>query len=41
MKGAFTGAVADAGKFEEANGGSFLLDEVTEAHPRLKRNYFE
>jgi len=30
-KGAFTGAVqATAGKFEQANGGSLLLDEVTE-----------
>ena len=36
-KGAFTGAVARRiGKFEEANGGSLLLDEVTEMHPRLQ-----
>jgi two-component system response regulator FlrC len=36
-KGAFTGAVARRlGKFEEANGGTMLLDEVTEMHPRLQ-----
>ncbi len=36
-KGAFTGAVARRlGKFEEANGGTLLLDEVTEMHPRLQ-----
>ena len=36
-KGAFTGAVARrAGKFEEANGGTLLLDEVTEMDPRLQ-----
>ncbi len=30
-KGAFTGAVADhKGKFEQANGGTILLDEITE-----------
>lgn len=36
-KGAFTGAVARRiGKFEEASGGTLLLDEVTEMAPRLQ-----
>jgi len=36
-KGSFTGAVARRiGKFEEANGGTLLLDEVSEMHPRLQ-----
>lgn len=36
-KGAFTGAIARRiGKFEEASGGTLLLDEVTEMHPRLQ-----
>lgn len=36
-KGAFTGAVARRiGKFEEANGGTLLLDEVSEMHPMLQ-----
>jgi DNA-binding NtrC family response regulator len=36
-KGAFTGAVARRiGKFEEANGGTLLLDEVSEMEPRLQ-----
>jgi two-component system, response regulator FlrC len=36
-KGAFTGAVTRRiGKFEEANGGTLLLDEVSEMHPRLQ-----
>jgi two-component system response regulator FlrC len=36
-KGAFTGAVARRiGKFEEANGGTLLLDEVSEMHPSLQ-----
>ncbi len=36
-KGAFTGAVArKLGKFEEANGGTLLLDEVSEMHPLLQ-----
>ncbi len=36
-KGAFTGAVGRRlGKFEEANGGTLLLDEVSEMHPMLQ-----
>ncbi len=36
-KGAFTGAVARRiGKFEEASGGSLLLDEISEMDPRLQ-----
>ena len=36
-KGAFTGAVARRiGKFEEASGGTLLLDEISEMAPRLQ-----
>jgi DNA-binding NtrC family response regulator len=36
-KGAFTGAVARRmGKFEEAHGGTLLLDEISEMEPRLQ-----
>src|SRR6266849_3982108 len=36
-KGAFTGAVARrVGKFEEATGGTLLLDEISEMHQRLQ-----
>ena len=36
-KGAFTGAVARRiGKFEEANGGTLLLDEISEMDQRLQ-----
>src|SRR5258706_5175781 len=36
-RGAFTGAVARRiGKFEEATGGTLLLDEVSEMEPRLQ-----
>ncbi|HUZ72632.1 MAG TPA: sigma-54 dependent transcriptional regulator [Stellaceae bacterium] len=36
-KGAFTGAIARRiGKFEEANGSTLLLDEISEMHPRLQ-----
>ena len=36
-KGSFTGAIARRiGKFEEASGGTLLLDEVSEMHPRLQ-----
>ena len=36
-KGAFTGAVARRiGKFEEADGGTMLLDEISEMEPRLQ-----
>lgn len=36
-RGAFTGAIARRiGKFEEADGGTLLLDEISELHPRLQ-----
>lgn len=36
-KGAFTGAVARrVGRFEEAHGGTLLLDEISEMEPRLQ-----
>ncbi len=36
-KGAFTRAIARRiGKFEEANDGTLLLDEISEMHPRLQ-----
>jgi two-component system, response regulator FlrC len=36
-KGAFTGAIARRiGRFEEAHGGTLLLDEISEMHPRLQ-----
>lgn len=36
-KGAFSGAVARRiGKFEQANGGTLLLDEISEMDPRLQ-----
>ena len=36
-RGAFTGAVARrVGRFEEANGGTLLLDEISEMEPRLQ-----
>ncbi|MFZ1414463.1 MAG: sigma-54 dependent transcriptional regulator [Defluviicoccus sp.] len=36
-KGAFTGAIARrTGRFEEAHGGTLLLDEVSEMDPRLQ-----
>jgi two-component system, response regulator FlrC len=36
-KGAFTGAIARRlGKFEEANNGTLLLDEISEMDPRLQ-----
>lgn len=36
-KGAFTGAVARrVGKFEQANGGTLLLDEISEMDPKLQ-----
>jgi len=36
-KGAFTGAIGRRiGKFEEANGGTLLLDEISEMHPSLQ-----
>ncbi len=39
-KGAFTGASARRlGKFEEAHGGTLLLDEVSEMHPQLQAKF--
>lgn len=36
-KGSFTGAISRRiGKFEEAHGGTLLLDEISEMHPRLQ-----
>ena len=36
-KGAFTGAIGRRiGKFEEADGGTLMLDEISEMHPRLQ-----
>jgi two-component system response regulator FlrC len=36
-KGAFTGAIARRiGRLEEAHGGTLLLDEINEIHPRLQ-----
>jgi len=36
-KGAFTGAISDKkGLFEEADGGSFFLDEVSELSPKIQ-----
>ncbi|MBL4615197.1 MAG: sigma-54-dependent Fis family transcriptional regulator [Magnetovibrio sp.] len=36
-KGAFTGAIARRiGKFDEANAGTILLDEITEMEPRMQ-----
>ncbi|MGL5719372.1 MAG: sigma-54-dependent transcriptional regulator [Alphaproteobacteria bacterium] len=36
-KGAFTGAIARRlGLFEQAHGGTLLLDEISEMHPRLQ-----
>lgn len=37
MKGAFTGALqSQSGKFEEANGGTILLDEIAEMSPAVQ-----
>jgi len=37
VKGAFTGAVKDkAGRFEKANGGTILLDEIGDISPRMQ-----
>src|ERR1700678_261103 len=39
-KGAFTGAIARRiGKFEEANGGTLLLDEISEMETRLQSKW--
>lgn len=39
-KGAFTGAAGRRiGKFEEAHGGTLLLDEVSEMHPQLQAKF--
>jgi two-component system, NtrC family, response regulator HydG len=37
VKGAYTGAIRDrAGRFEEANGGTILLDEIGEINPYIQ-----
>ncbi|GAB6095985.1 hypothetical protein JCM14469_22380 [Desulfatiferula olefinivorans] len=37
VKGAYTGAIRDRrGRFEEADGGSILLDEIAEIHPFIQ-----
>ncbi|PMU48837.1 sigma-54-dependent Fis family transcriptional regulator, partial [Pseudomonas sp. GP01-A3] len=35
-KGAFTGAIDKPGLFEEANGGTLLLDEINSLSPNLQ-----
>lgn len=35
-RGAFTGAIDKAGLFEEANGGTLLLDEINSLSPVLQ-----
>ena len=35
-RGAFTGAIDKAGLFEEANGGTLLLDEINSLSPALQ-----
>jgi two-component system response regulator HydG len=37
VKGAFTGAVARKGLLEEAQGGTFFLDEIGEASPEIQK----
>ncbi len=35
-RGAFTGAIDKSGLFEEANGGTLLLDEINSLSPALQ-----
>ena len=39
-RGAFTGAIDKSGLFEEANGGTLLLDEINSLSPILQAKFF-
>ena len=38
-RGAFTGAIDKSGLFEEANGGTLLLDEINSLSPILQAKF--